>query len=78
MDQTSVGYVFDYMVGLGLFGIAFYLLNGIIVEIRAVAPSGDLLLFANFVWRGSLVIYLVFGAFWLPNKIKEWEHFNGR
>ena len=71
--MTAVRYVFDYMFGLGIFGLTYWLLNGILVEFRSVSSPGDVYDWGNYVWWGSLVVYLVFGAFWLPRKLKEWQ-----
>lgn len=75
--KTSVGYAMDYIIGLGLFGLIWGILNLIYVPLTALKSPGDLLTIANVMWTGSLVVYLVFGAFWLPRKIKEWEYYNG-
>ena len=72
--MTSVMYVFDYMFGIGMFGFMYWLLNGILVNFKPLSSTGTLFDWANYLWFGSLVAYLVFGAFWLPRKLKEWEY----
>ena len=74
--MTSVLYVIDYFIGFPLLGIIFYVLNGILVDILVLAPDGDLLNFANMIWGGVLILYIIVGFFWLPRKIKEWEGMN--
>lgn len=76
--KTSVGYAFDYLIGLALFALVYGILNGVIIDIRLIMPDNDLQMFGDLIWRGSLVVYLVFGAFWLPSKIKIWEFWYGR
>ena len=68
---TGVFAAFDYIFGLGVFGFMYWLLNGILVEIQPVSESGSLYDFTIWLWGGSLVLYLVFGALWLPRKLKE-------
>jgi len=72
---TAVIYVFDYIFGIPIFGFMWWLLNGILVEIKVVSATGDVLTLANYFWTAALIIYILFGAFWLPRKIKEWEVF---
>ena len=68
-------YAFDYLFGLGIFGLIYWLLNGIkVLTIANLSPfDADLMLFINIMWGAGVVIYLIFGAFWLPNKLREWE-----
>ena len=75
--KTSVGYAFDYIIGLALFGLVWGILNLIFAPLTVLKSADDLLTLANVMWDGSLVIYLIFGAFWLPRKIKEWDYYNG-
>ena len=72
--MTAVTFALDYIFGLGVFGFLYWLLNGILVEFRPLSETGTLLEWANYLWFGSLVVYLIFGAFWLPRKIKEWQY----
>ena len=48
-----------------------------LVEFRDVSQTGDLYNLAGWLWTGSLVLYLVFGIFWLPRKIKEIDNQGG-
>ena len=73
--MTAIRYVFDYLFGLGLFGFIYWILNGIKIVMQGQAslsstttPVYDL---ANLLWTGALIVYLIFGAFWLPKKIQE-------
>jgi len=68
---TGVMAALDYIFGLGVFSFLYWLLNGILVEFRDVSETGDVYNLASWLWYGSLVLYLVFGAFWLPRKVKE-------
>ena len=73
--MTAVRYAFDYLFGLGLFGFIYWILNGIksVMQTTASLDSTTLPVYdlANLLWTGALVIYLIFGAFWLPKKIQE-------
>ena len=76
--MTAVRSAFDYFFGLGIFGALYWFLNGILVELKPFALSGDVLTYANWLWAGAIVIYLVAGAFWLPRMMKEWKGGNMR
>lgn len=71
--MTAVFHVFDYMFGIAAFGLLYYILNGIIPSIRSVSLSGDILDWANYMWWGSLIVYLIFGAFYFLNALKLWQ-----
>jgi len=68
---TGVLAVLDYIFGLGVFGFLYWLLNGILLEFKPYSETGTVFDYASWLWFGALVIYLVFGAFWLPRKVKE-------
>ena len=71
-NGTSVIYAFEYMLGLVFFGLFYWIFNGILVEFRAVSVQNDVYLFVNYLWAGSVVIYLVFGMFYFFRRIKTW------
>jgi len=71
--MTAVRSAFDYMFGLGLFGLAYWIYNGIIVEFKGVSSTHEVYDFANYFWWGALIIYLIFGAFWFIRSLKEWD-----
>ena len=73
--MTSVSAAFDYFLGLGIFGGLYWFLNGLVSDFSPYAmQDSDLITFANWLWAGALVIYLIIGAFWLPRTIKEYEN----
>ena len=61
----------DIILLLSVFGFLYWLLNGILAEFRPIAESGDVLTYANWMWAGAVILYLVFGVFWLPRAVKE-------
>jgi len=74
---TAVTAALSYFFGIPVFGFFWWLLNGMLVEFRDVSQTGDLYNLAGWLWTGSLVLYLVFGIFWLPRKIKEIDNQGG-
>jgi len=75
--RTSVAYALDYIIGILLFGLVWGILNLAMSPMAVLMEAGDLKTIANIFWYGTLVIYLIFGAFWLPRKIKEWDYYSG-
>ena len=72
MSSTSVFHAFDYIIGLAVFGFIYALLNMILPSFEVLSSTGVVHDFANFIWVGALVVYLVFGPFYFWNKLKEW------
>jgi len=70
---TAALYALDYLGGLAIFGLAYYVLNGILVEFQLIGTDNLVTEYANMFWTGALVIYLVLGLFWLPRVLKEWR-----
>lgn len=70
---TGVFYAFDYVIGLGVFGFVYWLLNGLLPHFNLFNTSGLLYNIAMFFWGASFVIYLVLGPFYFWNKLKEWN-----
>jgi len=70
---TAVWRVFDYMFAIPLFGMMLWVLSGIIVEFRPLSETGAVYDFANYIWYGAPIVFLVFGAFWFLSILKEWR-----
>ena len=70
-QKTSVFHAFDYLIGLIVFGFGWGIFNTVIIVFFPLAISDTLYAYANFVWAGALMVYLIFGPFWLWNKMRE-------
>lgn len=75
----SAGPVIAYAVGIGVFGFAYWLLDGVLSLFIDVAyhQTGDVYNFLMYVWLGSLVVYLIFGGIWVARKYNELEYQRG-
>jgi len=71
--MTAFNTVFDYLLSFGIAGFLFWILNGILIELRVFSTTGDVYDLGNYLWSGALVIILVFGAFWFIRSLKEWQ-----
>lgn len=73
--KSSIGYAFDYLMGIMVFGLIYGILNLIFVQLQVMKSAGDLLSYVNTMWWGAVIVYIVFGFFWLPAKIKEGQFY---
>ena len=71
----NAGNVFLYIIGLVVFGIIYWLLDGILDIIIATDVADtttfncwDLLLY---VWAGIVIVYVVFGGIWLVKTFRQ-------
>lgn len=66
-------YVMEYLMGLAFFGLGYWLLDGIQVELQTVSETGNVYDLALYVWIGIIIIYLIFGGIWVVRKYSEKE-----
>jgi len=71
--------VLEYLTGIATFGFIYWIMDGLLSEIREVGISEtgnvyDLLLYF---WVGILVVYLIFGGWWLVRKYDERQYMGG-
>jgi hypothetical protein len=70
---TAVFYAFDYLIGLGVFGFVYVLLNMILPAFEVLSSTGQVHDLANFLWTAVIIVYLVFGPFYFWNRLKEYN-----
>ena len=68
--------VAQYIIGLGVFGFTWWLTNGILDEFIAagVHETGNIWNLLTYLWIGIILIYLIFGGWWLVRKYDEKEY----
>ena len=64
-------YVMEYLLGLVFFGIGYWLLDGIKIELESVSSNTDVFTLANYLWTGAIIIYLIFGGIWVSRRYTE-------
>jgi len=71
--------VAQYIIGLGVFGFMWWLTNGILSSFigAGVHETGDLFDLLRYLWVGIIIIYLVFGGWWLVRKYDEIQYKGG-
>jgi len=71
--------VIQYIVGIGVFGFIYWLLDNILDDFIAVGihETGNLYDFMMYGWAGALLIYLFFGGWWVIRKYNEIEYRGG-
>ena len=73
--------VIEYLAGLTAFGFFYWIMNGVLDELRAtgIQETGDVYtLLVHYLWVAILIIYLLFGGWWLVRKYDEHEYMGGR
>jgi hypothetical protein len=73
--------VFLYLIGLVVFGLIYWLLDGILDIIKATNvadtttfTSYDLMLY---VWAGIVIVYAIFGGIWLIRSFQTKDYTPG-
>jgi len=71
--------VLQYGLGLGVFGFIFWLMDNIMEDIigAGVHETGAVYSLLMYIWMGCLVIYVVFGGWWVIRKYNEIEYQGG-
>lgn len=69
--------VLEYLAGLTVFGFVYWLMDGIMDNLRAsgIGEGGSVYDLLFFLWAGILVVYMIFGGWWLVRKYNEREPF---
>ena len=67
----SMLHVIEYLAGLALFGIGYWFLDGIKIELESVSSSTDVFTLANYLWTGIIIVYVVFGGIWVARQYSE-------
>lgn len=70
----------QYLAGLPVFGFIYWILDNIVTELDAtgVGLTGDTYTFLLFLWTAILIVYLIFGGWWVVRKYNEQEYIGGR
>ena len=66
--------VLEYLGGIIVFGLGYWLLDGIQEEFHRVSETGDLYDLALYIWVGITLIYLIFGGIWVVRKYTEKQY----
>ena len=66
-------------VGLAIFGFVYWILDGIIDDLIAINihVTGNAFNLLMYIWTGALIIYIIFGGWWLIRKYNEEQYARG-
>ena len=70
-DTTPVVKVFDYLIGIVVFGFVWFILNDPMNVFHSAFSSVSNGAWVQYLWSGSLIIYLIFGAFYFLSNIRD-------
>ena len=68
--------VLQYGFGLGIFGFIYWLMDGVLDIMRdlGIHEEGTTYTFLTYLWAGILIIYIIFGGWWLIRKYEEQQY----
>ena len=71
--------VIQYLAGLVVFGAVYWIMDGILTEIKGtgLAVAGDAYNLLLYLWVGIIIIYLIFGGWWVVRKYNERQYMGG-
>jgi len=72
-NMTSALLVLEYIGGYFVFGLFYWILNGILMPLKDYSIDADLLAWCNLLWGGAIVLYMLLGAVYLFKAIKEFD-----
>ena len=69
----------NYLIGLAVFGFAYWILDGILdmfieVDVHVAGTTFDVM---HMLWTASLIVYIIFGGWWLIRKYNERNMYGG-
>jgi len=68
--------VISYLGGIIVFGMAYYFLSPVFDAVKTVSESGASYMLINALWVGLLLIYLIFGGYYMISRYNE-ESYGG-
>ena len=66
--------VIAYIGGIFTFGFLWWLMNGIKNEFEAYSEPGSVFDLMNYFWLGIIIVYLLFGGYWLIRTYNEKQY----
>lgn len=71
--------VFEYLIGIGVFGFAYWLLNGILDTLIGtnISETGTTYTILFYIWAGAIIVYLIFGGWWMIRRYDESQYHQG-
>lgn len=71
--------VLEYLAGIAAFGFIYWIMDGVLGALRSsgVSATGDVYNLMFYMWAAILLIYLLFGGWWLVRKYDERKYPGG-
>lgn len=71
--------VMEYLTGIATFGFFYWLMNGILDELTGagVSETGNVYDLLFYFWTAILLVYLIFGGWWVIRKYNEPQYPGG-
>ena len=71
--------VLQYIAGVGVFGFCYWITNGIMEHMinSGVSQTGTTMDLLHAFWTSIIIIYIIFGGWWVIRKYNEQEYRGG-
>lgn len=71
--------VLQYGFGIAFFGFIYWIMDAVVEEFiqTGLAVSGNAYNLMWYVWAGILIVYLIFGGWWVVRKYNEDQYLRG-
>ena len=69
--------VLKYGTGLAIFGLCYWFMNGFVTDLSVMSETGDTYNLLTMIWAALIIIYLLFGGFWLIRQYTKREYYGG-
>ena len=68
--------VLEYLAGITVFGFVYWIMDGVLDALKesGVSATGDVYNLLFYMWVGILVVYLLFGGWWLIRQYDEQQY----
>jgi len=63
--------VMSYIAGIAVFGFLYWILDGIREAVQVYSSTGGVYDLMSYLWAGSLVVYLIFGGWYVVRLYNE-------
>jgi len=73
MAMTAVFLAIDYIAGFFIFGIFYWIINGILPEMNLLTPGTDLHTWSQYIWNALLIVYIGLGAWSFLTRLKIYD-----
>lgn len=73
-DNGSALPVLAYLAGIVVFGMVYWFMNLLHIDLRFVSLQGNPFGLITFTWTAIVIVYIIFGAIWLIKQYRTKQY----